>query len=252
MPGRLGKEAHELAVRDLANRAKYLGEDEGWERAEKALVRALESRGFPYLRAEGEAKFYGPAIDIKLLDSLGRPWQGPTIQFDFNLPQRLGITYVGADGREHAPCVIHRTVLGAMERFIGGLVEHYGGAFPVWLAPVQVAVLTITDEQRPYAEEVAGRLRESKLRVELDGRNEKIGFKIRQAEREKIPYMVVLGAKEVVEGQVSVRKRKEGDLGKMKLEDFVQVEGVADHGGDGVEGCKLPGSVGNSALQVRV
>jgi threonyl-tRNA synthetase len=211
----------ELAVRDQAHAAKYLGEDAGWERAEQSLVNALKARGLRYVRGEGEAKFYGPSIDIKLLDSLGRPWQGPTIQFDFNLPERLGVTYVGADGREHSPLMIHRTVLGAMERFIGGLVEHYGGAFPLWLAPVQTIVLSITDDQRQYARKIADGLRGAGFRVEVDDRNEKIGFKIREAETQKIPFMIVVGAAEAKSETVSVRRRKEGDLGKMTLEELL-------------------------------
>jgi len=212
----------ELAIRDPGNKSKYLGDDEGWNRAEEILAWALSKKGLAYQKIEGEAKFYGPAIDIKLKDCLGRSWQGPTIQFDFNLPERFGVVYVGKDGKEHHPLMIHRTVLGAMERFIGGLVEHYAGAFPLWLAPVQVRVLTITDRELPYAQEIYLKLREIGFRAELDDRNEKVGLKIRQAEMEKIPYMLVIGPEEVGKKLLSVRKRKEGDLGKLGLEDFVE------------------------------
>ncbi|NLG78420.1 MAG: threonine--tRNA ligase [Firmicutes bacterium] len=210
----------ELSVRDPANKEKYVGSDDVWNMAEGALVAALERKGFPYTRMEGEAKFYGPAIDVKVKDALGRGWQGPTIQVDFNLPERFDLEYVGEDNAPHRPVMIHRTVLGSMERFVAGLVEHYAGAFPVWLAPVQVRVIPIADRHIDYARKVASELMEAKVRVEVDDRSEKVGYKIREAQLEKVPYMLVAGDREAEQGTVSVRSRSEGDLGPMALADF--------------------------------
>lgn len=210
-----------LSVRDPVDKAKYVGDDEVWDAAEGALVAALERLNLPYHRAEGEAKFYGPAVDITVKDALGRGWQGPTIQCDFNLPQRFDMEYTGADGQARRPVMIHRTVLGSMERFVGGLVEHYAGAFPAWLAPVQVHVLPITERQHAYGAEVAARLKAEGLRVWVDDRNEKLGYKIREAQVKKVPYMLILGDKEAQAGTVAVRRREEGDLGSQALDDFV-------------------------------
>ncbi|MBC7081992.1 MAG: threonine--tRNA ligase [Firmicutes bacterium] len=210
----------ELSVRDPANKEKYVGPDDVWNMAEGALVAALERKGLPYTRMEGEAKFYGPAIDVKVKDALGRGWQGPTIQVDFNLPERFDLEYIGEDNAAHRPVMIHRTVLGSMERFVAGLVEHYAGAFPVWLAPVQVRVIPIADRHIEYARKVASELMEAKVRVEVDDRSEKMGYKIREAQLEKVPYMVVAGDREAEQGTVSVRTRSEGDLGPMALADF--------------------------------
>ncbi len=210
----------ELSVRDPANKEKYVGPDDVWNMAEGALVAALERKGLPYTRMEGEAKFYGPAIDVKVKDALGRGWQGPTIQVDFNLPERFDLEYVGEDNAPHRPVMIHRTVLGSMERFVAGLVEHYAGAFPVWLAPVQVRVIPIADRHIDYARKVASELMEAKVRVEVDDRSEKMGYKIREAQLEKVPYMLVAGDREAEQGTVSVRSRSEGDLGPMALADF--------------------------------
>ena len=210
----------ELSVRDPANKEKYVGSDDVWNMAEGALVAALERKGFPYTRMEGEAKFYGPAIDVKVKDALGRGWQGPTIQVDFNLPERFDLEYVGEDNAPHRPVMIHRTVLGSMERFVAGLVEHYAGAFPVWLAPVQVRVIPKADRHIDYARKVASELMEAKVRVEVDDRSEKVGYKIREAQLEKVPYMLVAGDREAEQGTVSVRSRSEGDLGPMALADF--------------------------------
>lgn len=210
-----------LSVRDPENKTKYIGSDEVWEMAEKALVGALQTKGLPYVLGEGEAKFYGPAIDITLKDALGRGWQGPTIQVDFNLPERFDLAYIGEDGQPHRPVMIHRTVLGSMERFMGGLIEHYAGAFPLWLAPVQARLLPITERHHEYAYSVQKRLQEAGLRVEVDQRSEKVGYKIRQAEMEKVPYMLVVGDKERDLGQVAVRQRQQGDLGPMGVEDFL-------------------------------
>lgn len=211
-----------LSVRDPENKAKYAGDDQVWEAAEKALLDPLLAKGLSYTVGEGEAKFYGPAIDITLKDALGRGWQGPTIQVDFNLPERFDMTYMGEDNRPHRPVMIHRTVLGSMERFVGGLLEHYAGAFPTWLAPVQAKVLPITDKNHAYAEIVASSFRDADLRVEVDSRNEKIGYKIRQAEMEKVPYMLVVGSKEEEASCVSVRIRGEGDLGPQPVEEVKQ------------------------------
>ncbi|MBI3024927.1 MAG: threonine--tRNA ligase [Candidatus Tectomicrobia bacterium] len=212
----------ELSVHDPANFSKYAGVIEDWEKAEAALRRALETRGIPFKRYEGEAAFYGPKIDIKMLDALGRGWQGPTIQFDFNLPKRFDLSYIGPDSQRHPVVMIHRTVLGSMERFVGGLVEHYAGAFPTWLAPVQARVMTITDAQLPAAREVERRLLAEGVRAQGDFRNEKIGYKIREAQMEKIPYMLVVGAREAEAGQVSLRVRGAGDAGVLPVEEALR------------------------------
>ncbi|MDP2858275.1 MAG: threonine--tRNA ligase [Bacillota bacterium] len=209
-----------LSVRDPDNKQKYIGDDAVWEQAVGALKAALGRRNLKYAVGKGEAKFYGPSIDIMIKDELGRGWQGPTIQVDFNLPERFDLTYTGEDGLPHRPVMIHRTVLGSMERFIGGLIEHYAGAFPAWLAPVQVKVLPITDKQHEYARKIVSALKEDGFRVELDDRNEKIGYKIREAEVQKIPYMLVVGSKEAESGLVAVRKRRKGDAGAMTVEKF--------------------------------
>ena len=211
----------ELSVRDPEAKDRYIGEDVVWEQAEETLRNALEMKELAYTRAEGEAKFYGPAIDIKVKDALGRAWQGPTIQVDFNEPERFDVNYVGEDGEAHRVVMVHRTVLGAMERFVGGLIEHYAGAFPVWLAPVQVVVIPISDDQSSYAVEVADRLKERKIRVSVDERREKMGYKIREAEQQKVPYMLIVGAREVEGGTVAVRRRGEGDLGVSSVEAFL-------------------------------
>jgi threonyl-tRNA synthetase len=211
----------ELSVRDPENKSKYIGDDEVWDKAESALVAALKSKDLPYKRVEGEAKFYGPSIDIKVKDALGRGWQGPTIQCDFNQPNRFDINYVGEDGQEHRVVMIHRTVLGAMERFIGGLIEHYVGAFPIWLAPVQAVVIPIADRHLDYARQVEGRLKEGGLRVQVDDRSERMNLKIRDAQLQKIPYMLVVGDKEANSGTVAVRLRSEENLGPQPLSEFV-------------------------------
>ena len=210
----------ELSVRDPNNLGKYAGADEVWNHAERALVDALERKGLAYHRAEGEAKFYGPAIDIKLKDALGRYWQGPTIQCDFNEPERFDVTYIGEDGAPHRVVMVHRTVLGAMERFIGGLIEHYAGAFPVWLAPVQAVVIPIADRHLEYAERVSAELTGEGLRVEVDSRREKVNYKIREAQLQKIPYMLVVGDKEVDSATVSVRLRTGVNLGPLTVPSF--------------------------------
>jgi len=212
----------DLSVRDPENKDQYMGGDEQWEHAEGALVKALETRGLSFTRQEGEAVFYGPKIDIQLLDALGRPRQGPTIQFDFNEPSRFNVEYIGTDGQPHQIVMVHRTVLGSMERFIGGLVEHYAGAFPVWLSPVQAKILPITSFQNDYAERVRDELVKSGLRAEADLRSEKLGFKIREAQLEKVPYMLVVGKREEESNAVAVRLRSGEDLGATPLESFIE------------------------------
>lgn len=200
-----------------------MGSDEDWERATNALKEALEAKGLEYKINEGEGAFYGPKIDFHLEDSIGRTWQCGTIQLDFQMPERFDLTYVGPDGEKHRPVMIHRVVFGSIERFIGILIEHFAGAFPTWLAPVQVRILTITDRTNAYAEEVAQKLRDADIRVETDLRNEKIGYKVREAQLEKIPYMLVLGDKEQENGTVAVRARGKGDLGAMSLDEFMDM-----------------------------
>lgn len=210
-----------LSVRDPENKAKYVGDDQGWDLAQKALEAALQRKGLEYKIDPGEAKFYGPAIDIKIKDALGRMWQGPTIQVDFNLPERFDVNYIGDDGARHRPVMIHRTVLGSMERFVAGLVEHYGGAFPLWLAPVQVEVIPVSEKQAEYAKKVASALKDAELRVLCDLGPEKMGYKIRQAQMQRVPYMLVVGGREEESGTISVRHRTLGDLGSLGLQDFV-------------------------------
>ena len=184
-----------------------IGSDEDWERATEALRLALEESALPYQINEGEGAFYGPKIDVKLKDALEREWQCATIQCDFTLPDRFDLSYIGPDGEKHRPVMVHRVILGAMERFIGVLIEHYAGAFPTWLAPVQVILLTVTDPQIPYGEKVYQKLMGAGIRAEKDFRNEKLGLKIREAEMQKIPYMVVLGEREVKQNMLAPRAR---------------------------------------------
>ena len=181
--------------------SKYVGDDDSWTLAQSALEQALKRKELPYAVDEGEAKFYGPAIDIKIKDALGRLWQGPTVQVDFNNPERFDVVYVGEDGLRHQPVMIHRTVLGSMERFVAGLVEHYGGAFPLWLSPTQVTVIPVADKMADYAEKVAAALRDEGFRVNCDLGREKMGHRIRQAQLEKVPYMLIVGDKEQEAGK---------------------------------------------------
>ena len=201
---------------------KSVGDLAAWDAATAALKRGVERAGQSYEVDPGGGSFYGPKIDIKVKDALGRPWQCTTVQFDFNLPERFGISYVGEDNRPHRPYMIHRALLGSMERFLGVLIEHYGGGFPVWLAPVQARVLPVADRHHAYAKSVSDRLKGAGLRGEVDGRNEKIGFKIREAEVQKVPYILVVGDKEITAGTVSVRLRGGQDRGVMPLADLVQ------------------------------
>jgi len=212
----------ELSVRDPVNKEKYAGTDEEWEMAESALEDSLERKGLAYKRMDGEAVFYGPKIDIKVIDAIGRKWQLSTIQFDFNLARRFDITYVASDGERKLVFMVHRALLGSVERFMGILTEHYAGAFPLWLAPVQCILLPVTGEVLPYARDLRARLSESGIRAEIDERDEKIGYKIRESELQKVPYMLVVGAREVENGSVAVRAHSQGDLGSRPFEQFLQ------------------------------
>ena len=198
-----------------------MGSDEDWELATDALREALEEMKLPYVVNEGDGAFYGPKIDFHLVDCIGRTWQCGTIQLDFQLPQRFELEYIGKDGEKHRPIMIHRVVFGSIERFIGILIEHFAGAFPTWLAPVQVKVLPISDKYMDYAADVKAKLEEAGIRAEVDTRSEKIGYKIREAQTVKIPYMLVVGQKEAEEGTVSVRSRFAGDEGARQLEQFI-------------------------------
>ena len=198
-----------------------MGDDAIWEAATNALREAIEEKQIPYQINEGDGAFYGPKLDFHIRDSLGRTWQCGTIQLDMNLPERFHMEYVGEDGQKHQPIMIHRACFGSMERFIGILIEHYAGAFPTWLAPVQVKILPISEKHVEYAEKLRKAFKKAYIRVELDDRNEKIGYKIRQAQMEKVPYMLVVGHKEEQEGTVAVRSRVEGEKGSVKWEDFL-------------------------------
>ena len=186
------------------------------------LKKVLNDQGMDFVINPGDGAFYGPKIDFHLEDSIGRTWQCGTIQLDYQMPERFDLTYTGADGQKHRPVMIHRVAFGSIERFIGILTEHYAGAFPLWLSPVQVKVLPISEKQHAYAKQVYDRLTDAGLRTEIDLDNEKIGYKIRAAQLQKTPYMVVVGAKEEEDGTISVRSRKEGDLGTLSYETFLQ------------------------------
>ena len=198
-----------------------MGSDEDWEMATEGLRSALEELGLPYVVNEGDGAFYGPKIDFHLEDSIGRTWQCGTIQLDFQLPQRFELEYTGADGEKHRPIMIHRVVYGSVERFIGILIEHFAGKFPVWLAPVQVKVIPVSEKSMEYAQGVYDQLKAAGIRTELDRKDEKVGYKIRQAQLEKVPFMLVLGEKEAAEGKITVRSRDKGDLGVADLSTFI-------------------------------
>jgi len=200
---------------------KSIGSDEIWEKAESALKNALEKKGIEYTLNPGEGAFYGPKIDFHIKDSISRLWQCGTIQVDFSMPERFELEYTGSDGKHHRPVMIHRAILGSVERFIGILIEHYGGAFPVWLAPVQVAIIPVSEKHHSYAKKIEKDMMGKSIRAVADLRSEKVGYKIRDAELKKIPYMCIVGDKEEEEGTISVRKHKQGDMGSMKVESFV-------------------------------
>ncbi len=213
----------ELSVKGNETNKNYLGAEENWATAEAALAEALQERGVAYERIEGEAAFYGPKIDFKIEDAIGRLWQLGTVQWDFNLPERFELEYIGEDNKPHRPVMVHRALFGSIERFFGVLIEHYAGAFPLWLAPVQVTVLPITDRINEYAEGIMRELRAAGLRADVNVRSEKIGAKIRDAQMQKVPFMLVLGDREVEEGKVAVRERAKGDMGTMTLAEFKQM-----------------------------
>lgn len=213
----------ELSVRGDAENKIYLGADKDWENAETALANALKERGISFERIEGEAAFYGPKIDIKIEDAIGRIWQLGTIQLDWNLPERFQLEYTGEDGQKHRPIMVHRALFGSIERFFGILVEHFAGAFPFWLAPVQITVLPITDRINDYAESILNKLKDAGFRVEANLKSDKIGAKIREAQLQKVPFMLVLGDKELEENKIAVREKVKGDLGTMTLEEFIEM-----------------------------
>jgi threonyl-tRNA synthetase len=214
--------AVELSVRDSKKKDQYMGDDRSWELAEASLVKALNRAGLAFTRAEGEGAFYGPKIDVKLFDSLGRQVQCPTVQFDFNLAERFNVYYMSADGQHRRPFLVHRTILGAIERFMALLIEHYAGAFPVWLSPVQTTILTVSEDQTEYAHSLLGTLTAAGVRAQADVRNEKIGYKIGEAERSKIPYMLVVGKREQEQRTVSVRCRGKRDSGAQALDAVIR------------------------------
>jgi threonyl-tRNA synthetase len=211
----------ELSDWDPAHPENYAGSAEDWRRSTDALENTLTKLGVPFKRMGGEAAFYGPKIDVKLIDAIGRPWQLTTVQFDFNLPGRFGLEYVGEDGNRHQPLMVHRALWGSVERFFGILIEHYAGAFPVWLAPVQAEVLPLSEKFSEYAKKVTGELRTAGFRAHLDDRNEKLQAKIRDAQLQKIPYMLIVGGREAEAGTVSVRHQGKGDLGPRPLAEFL-------------------------------
>jgi threonyl-tRNA synthetase len=200
---------------------KFLGEIATWDHAERALEEALERSGQPYTVNEGDGAFYGPKIDFDITDALGRKWQCGTIQLDYMMPQRFDLKYTGSDNADHRPVVIHRAIFGSIERFIAILIEHFAGAFPLWLAPLQVTVLPIADRHVEYARSVESRLKTEGLRAEIDERQEKINFKIRAAQLQKVPYMLVIGDREVTDSAVAVRSRARGDLGARSFDQFL-------------------------------
>jgi threonyl-tRNA synthetase len=210
----------QISLRHQTDREKYIGKESDWEQAERDIIEASAERGLETVIAYDEAAFYGPKLDFMVRDALGRRWQLGTIQVDYQLPQRFELEYVGADNQKHTPVMIHRAPFGSMERFIAVLIEHCAGNFPIWLSPEQIAILPISEKFQEYAETVFTDLQEKDIRGYLDSRDEKIGRKIRDAEVQKVPYMLVVGEKEQAEGKVSVRKKGEGDLGSMTIEEF--------------------------------
>jgi len=213
----------ELSVKGSDTSKQWFGKEDDWVKAEAVLAAALDARQIKYERIEGEAAFYGPKIDFKIEDAIGRLWQLGTVQYDFNLPERFELEYTAEDNKPHRPVMVHRALFGSIERFFGVLIEHYAGAFPMWLAPVQVAVLPITDRINEYAEKVVIELRSAGLRTESNLKSEKIGAKIRDAQMQKVPFMLVLGDREMEQGNVAVRERSKGDIGVMSTNDFVEM-----------------------------
>jgi len=213
----------QISLRDKEDRSKYIGSDENWEIAENSIIEAAAEKGLNTVVEYGEAAFYGPKLDFMVRDAIGRKWQLGTIQVDYNLPERFDLTYIGEDNAKHRPVMIHRAPFGSMERFVAVLTEHCAGKFPLWLTPVQVKILAISEKFQPYAENLLFKLKNADIRAEIDDRNEKIGKKIRDTELAKVPYMLVVGEKEVNEEKISVRKQGHGDLGSQTLEEFIKL-----------------------------
>jgi len=222
--GKFGFEDYDvrLSVRDLENKKKYMGSEKDWLATEKILEHALEEANWKFQKDEGEAVFYGPKIDIKVKDALNRLWQISTIQIDFNLPEKFDLNYINKKGEKKRPFVIHRALLGSLERFIGVLIEHYGGAFPLWLAPVQIKILPISDKHTEYGKEILAELKSAGFRVEINKKNETVSKKIRGAEIQKIPYLLIVGDREKENKIIRIRERGKGDIGEMKVEDFIK------------------------------
>jgi threonyl-tRNA synthetase len=212
----------ELSTWDPTDQKHYTGKAEQWDMAQQSLEKVLKGRGIPYKTIPGEAAFYGPKIDIKLVDAIGRLWQLSTVQFDFNLPTRFGLEYVGEDGQRHEPVMVHRALYGSIERFFGVLIEHYAGAFPVWLSPMQVVLVPIAERHVEYANKVADQLKAQGVRVEVDARNEKMNAKIREHAMQKVPFMLVVGDKEAEANQVNVRTRGKEKTETVPTADFVE------------------------------
>ena len=207
---------------DISTRPdKYVGDPKDWDMATAALTQAVEAQGLPFCVDEGGGAFYGPKIDVKIKDALGRQWQCSTIQFDFNLPDRFDLSFVGQDGKYHRPYMVHRALLGSMERFFGVLIEHYAGNFPVWLAPVQAVILPVSDPFVDYARGVSAQLKAAGIRVDVDDQDAKLGYKIREAEIQKVPYMLIVGGKELENSTVAVRRHGEGDLGALSVAELI-------------------------------
>src|SRR5260370_28563413 len=219
----------ELSMRDPNKAGEFVGNAADWEHAEQVLKNVLTARGVAFKSIPGEGAFYGPKIDIKLVDVLGRLWQLSTVQFDFNMPKRFELEYKGEDGELHQPVMVHRALFGSVERFFGVLIEHYAGAFPLWLAPVQVGLVPISEKHLEYAEQVKARLQAAGLRVELDARNEKMNAKIREFTLQKVPFVLIIGDKEAATEAVSVRTRAKADEGSVALVDFIdRAKGLVD------------------------
>jgi threonyl-tRNA synthetase len=213
----------QISLRDKENREKYIGNDDDWNRAEASIIKSAKEKGLPTTIEYGEAAFYGPKLDFMVKDALGRKWQLGTIQVDYQLPQRFELEYTGSDNQKHRPVMIHRAPFGSLERFVAILIENTAGNFPLWLSPDQLAVLPISEKYEDYANEIYLRLQEKDLRGYVDHRDEKIGRKIRDAEVNKVPFMIIVGEKEEAEGMISVRKKSQGDLGSMTIESFMNL-----------------------------